>query len=121
MNLHFKNGFEKAAQHNQINPQTLVALKAVMNGRESGDVKNGRLKKQAGIIGNAVSHLTENQHVIHGAELAGLGTLAAYPIKGIINGPKEHKGREIVETAGLGMLAAPSIAHFGKALLTKKV
>jgi len=55
----------------------------------------------------------------HGAELAGLGTLAAPSIQKLRGKPMQEKNEHKTELAGLGILAAPSLAAAGKGLISK--
>ena len=76
--------------------------------------QNEEAQKQAGL----------SDHLTHGAELAGLGILAAPAVKHMVTGKEmSEKGKNVSELAGLGVLAAPSIHHFlkNKAPLTRIV
>lgn len=76
-------------------------------------------EKQAGFVSNAIKAIGHHPDIAHGAELAGLGILAAPGIHELAKGQKENRGKNIAETAGLGVLAVPSAAHFASKLLTK--
>lgn len=60
-----------------------------------------------------------SDHLYHGAELAGLGVLAAPSIASLRGKPWKEKNKDIAEVAGLGILAAPSAYHIGKSLLRR--
>lgn len=47
----------------------------------------------------------------HALEIGGLGLLSAYPLHGLITGPKEDRGEHLTELGGLGILSIPSIAR----------
>jgi hypothetical protein len=55
----------------------------------------------------------------HGAELAGLGMLAAPTIQKMRGKPMKDKNKDRAEVAGLGVLAAPSVAHYGGSAVQK--
>jgi hypothetical protein len=50
----------------------------------------------------------------HPMELAGLGVLAAPSVAHLAGHPMEEKTKSKLEVAGLGTLAAPSLAHMLK-------
>jgi hypothetical protein len=55
----------------------------------------------------------------HGAELAGLGILAAPSVAHMMGKKVSEKNQHRAELAGLGVLAAPSLVHFAKGLSSK--
>lgn len=57
-----------------------------------------------------------NPHASHGIEIAGLSTLAA---PHFTKKPWSHGAIRASELAGLGLLAIPSIYHFGKVIKKK--
>ena len=83
----------------------------------------GFLKRQGGRVG-AVGHHLERQHSAY--DLGGLGVLAANPAEDLLHEAKrKREGKKVdrkevrrgaTELAGLGILAAPSLA----AVLSKK-
>ncbi len=60
-----------------------------------------------------------SEPLTHGAELAGLGILAAPSVMHAAGGHPSEKMKTRTELAGLGTLAAPSAISMGKHLLTR--
>lgn len=79
------------------------------------------LQKEAGLGDWAAKH---KDHLVHGAELAGLGTLAVPSVQKLKKihaketTPEERKSAKY-ELAGLGILAAPSALHLAHAAYKK--
>lgn len=59
------------------------------------------------------------EHIAHGAEIAGLGILAAPSIAHLAGKNWSEKTKSKMEVGGLGVLAAPSVAHFAKKFVTR--
>lgn len=58
-------------------------------------------------------------NLYHAAELAGLGILAAPSVASMAGKPLSEKKKDLAEVAGLGVLAVPSALHFGKKLIRR--
>jgi hypothetical protein len=89
----------------------------------SGGTGMIELKKAANIknIASKTKGLI-NKHkdnLYHGAELAGLGILAAPSIQGLRGKHMSEKTKDKMELAGLGTLAAPSAAHLARKVLRR--
>jgi hypothetical protein len=93
----------------------LVTLKAFQ------EAVSSELQKEAGIGEWASKH---KEHLTHGAEIAGLGTLAVpsihklRKIRAEETPPEERKAAKY-ELAGLGILAAPSALHLAHSAFKK--
>lgn len=145
----FLKAFEDAAAHNSQNEikNTFHITYKKLNGRtvkrkvDPGTIRNGlmiaydhkrkairsfkldRVKdmnKIASFIEGFSKAAGLTDHITHGAELAGLGILAAPSAKAMITGKKmSDKNTHRAEIAGLGVLAAPSVAHFASGFMNK--
>jgi hypothetical protein len=74
---------------------------------------NFQQEKQGGVIARGVAKVlntTEHSNFAHGAELAGLGILAAPSVSNMASGKGTWKDK--AEVGGLGVLALPSLSHF---------
>lgn len=145
----FTKAFEDAAAHNSQNEQkqTFHITYKKMNGRtvkrkvDPGTIRNGLMiaydhkrkairsfkldkvkdmKKVASFLEGFCKKAGLADHLTHGAEIAGLGILAAPSVKAMVTGKNmSDKNTHRAEIAGLGVLAAPSIAHFAKGFMKK--
>lgn len=74
--------------------------------------KNNALARVIRSRSGSAKHAGMADHLTHGAELAGLGILAAPSIAEMRGKKVSDKTKHRAEVAGLGVLAVPSAAHF---------
>lgn len=145
----FLNAFTKAIGHNEknekkksfqitykklngrtvkrkIDPRSLRGNVVVAFDHKRNAIRSFKLERIKGM--NKVANFFDGfykqaslgENLYHGAEIAGLGILAAPSVKKMITGKEmsddnKHKS----ELAGLGVLAAPSVAHLAKSIGSK--